>query len=52
MKKHAAILKPKFDVFLDTFDEEMSECGVFRWSRPEGGYFISVATLEGLAIAE
>ena len=49
MRKHAKLLKPKFDVFLETFEEEMGDTGIFTWSKPEGGYFISVDTLPGLA---
>ena len=40
MKKHAAILKPKFDLVLRIFDEELS--GLTKWSKPTGGYFISL----------
>ena len=40
MKKHAAILKPKFDLVLKIFDEELS--GLATWSKPTGGYFISL----------
>lgn len=40
MKKHAAILKPKFDLVLKIFDEELK--GLASWSKPTGGYFISL----------
>ena len=40
MKKHAAILKPKFDMVLRIFDEELK--GIATWSKPTGGYFISL----------
>ena len=40
MQKHAAILKPKFDIVLKTFDEELK--GLATWNRPTGGYFISL----------
>ena len=40
MKKHAAILKPQFDLVLKIFDEELS--GLATWSKPTGGYFISL----------
>lgn len=40
MKKHAAILKPKFDLVLRIFDEELK--GLATWSKPTGGYFISL----------
>ena len=40
MKKHAALLKPKFDLVLRIFDEELK--GLASWSKPTGGYFISL----------
>ena len=40
MKKHARILKPKFDLVLRIFDEELK--GIASWSKPTGGYFISL----------
>ena len=40
MKKHAEILKPKFDLVLKIFDEELK--GLATWSKPTGGYFISL----------
>ena len=40
MKKHALILKPKFDLVLKIFDEELQ--GLATWSKPTGGYFISL----------
>ncbi len=41
MKKHRAIIKPKFDAVLDTLDRELLPLGIGSWSRPKGGYFIS-----------
>ncbi|MBO7573813.1 MAG: aminotransferase [Bacilli bacterium] len=40
MKKHAKILKPKFDLVLKIFDEELKDIAI--WSKPTGGYFISL----------
>ena len=40
MQKHALILKPKFDLVLKIFDEELK--GLAKWSKPTGGYFISL----------
>jgi len=51
MKKHAAILKPKFDAVTAILDRELGESGVARWTRPEGGYFVSIDTREGCAKA-
>lgn len=49
MKKHAEILKPKFDVVIDTLSNELSELDILKWSKPKGGYFISIDTINGLA---
>jgi len=49
MKKHAAILKPKFDAVLDVLDKELAGAEIASWSRPNGGYFISIDTLGGCA---
>jgi DNA-binding transcriptional MocR family regulator len=49
MKKHAAILKPKFDAVLSVLDKELAANGIAEWSRPNGGYFISIDTLSGCA---
>jgi aspartate/methionine/tyrosine aminotransferase len=49
MKKHAAILKPKFDAVLDVLGNELAGSGIASWSRPKGGYFISIDTLDGCA---
>jgi DNA-binding transcriptional MocR family regulator len=51
MRKHARILKPKFDAVLDVLDRELAGTGVAEWSRPQGGYFISLDTLDGCAAA-
>jgi len=51
MKKHAAILKPKFDAVLKVLDEEIGDSGIAVWSRPKGGYFVSIDMLEGCANA-
>jgi len=49
MKKHAAILKPKFDAVINTFEKELSGKGIAEWTSPRGGYFISLNTLDGCA---
>ena len=40
MKKHASIMKPRFDMVLKMFDEQLN--GLATWSKPTGGYFISL----------
>lgn len=49
MKKHAAILRPKFETVLSTLDKEIKPYGIGTWFNPKGGYFISFNTLEGCA---
>ena len=49
MKKHAAILKPKFAMVLETLEREIAPCGIAEWQKPKGGYFVSVNTMEGIA---
>lgn len=49
MKKHAEILRPKFNIVLDTFARELSETGVAQWLSPKGGYFISLNVIDGCA---
>lgn len=49
MKKHAAIMKPKFDLVLDYFNKELSGKGIAEWIEPAGGYFISLDVMPGCA---
>ncbi|MBP5224343.1 MAG: aminotransferase class I/II-fold pyridoxal phosphate-dependent enzyme [Lachnospiraceae bacterium] len=49
MKKHAAILKPKFDLVEKMLSEGLGGLDIASWSKPEGGYFVSFNTLPGLA---
>ncbi len=49
MKRHAAILGPKFHAVLDALDREIAPCGVASWQKPCGGYFISFNAMEGTA---
>ncbi|MBM6921737.1 aminotransferase class I/II-fold pyridoxal phosphate-dependent enzyme [Phocea massiliensis] len=49
MKKHRALIEPKFNVVLDAFDKELSELGIASYTRPNGGYFISFDTMPGCA---
>ena len=49
MKKHAAILKPKFDTVINMLEKEIAPLGIGSWVRPEGGYFISFDSLNGCA---
>lgn len=49
MKKHAAILRPKFEIVLETLDKELSGLGIASWHKPNGGYFISLDVFPGCA---
>lgn len=49
MKKHAAILKPKFDAVISRLDAEIAPLGIACYNRPKGGYFVSLDTLPGCA---
>ncbi len=51
MKKHAALLRPKFEAVLDTLEKDLAGTGVGTWTKPLGGYFISFEGLEGTAKA-
>ncbi|MDO4519111.1 MAG: aminotransferase class I/II-fold pyridoxal phosphate-dependent enzyme [Eubacteriales bacterium] len=51
MRKHAMIIRPKFEIVLDTLDRELSGLGIGTWTNPHGGYFVSFDSLEGCAKA-
>ncbi len=45
MKKHAAIMKPKFDVVINALEKEIKPLGFANWNNPKGGYFVSFNTM-------
>jgi len=47
MNKHAKLLRPKFQAVDRIFTNEIS--GLATWSKPTGGYFVSLDTKDGLA---
>lgn len=49
MAKHRAIIAPKFKLVLDMLETEIGDLGVLEWNKPNGGYFISVNTLDDCA---
>ena len=51
MKKHAEILRPKFDAVFNTLSKELEGKGAGTWTKPKGGYFISFDAPEGCAKA-
>jgi DNA-binding transcriptional MocR family regulator len=51
MKKHAAIMRPKFEAVLAVLEEELGGLEIGDWTKPLGGYFISFDAMEGCAKA-
>ena len=49
MRKHADILRPKFEAVLDTLYRELGGLEIGSWVRPKGGYFIAFDAMEGCA---
>jgi DNA-binding transcriptional MocR family regulator len=49
MKKHAELLKPKFAKVDEVLTRELGDKGIASWSKPKGGYFISLDIMEGCA---
>jgi DNA-binding transcriptional MocR family regulator len=47
MKKHAAILRPKFEAVQSILKKELQHLDIAQWSQPAGGYFVSINTLDG-----
>ena len=51
MRKHAALMRPKFQAVLETLERELDGTGIGEWTNPNGGYFISFQSMEGCAKA-
>ena len=49
MRKHAAILRPKFDLVFRRLSEALDGTGTGSWTTPRGGYFLSFDARPGLA---
>lgn len=49
MKKHAEILRPKFETVLRRLESDIAPYGIGSWRAPKGGYFVSFDTLPGCA---
>jgi len=49
MRQQEAIIKPKFNVVLETLEAKLGGKYLASWSTPQGGYFISLNTLPGCA---
>lgn len=49
MRKHADMMRPKFEATLAVLEEELGDTGIGSWTKPHGGYFISFESLDGCA---
>ena len=49
MKRHAAIMAPKFRVVSEYLNREIGPLGFANWVDPKGGYFVSLNTMPGTA---
>ena len=49
MLRHAEILKPKFEAVLSAFEKNLAGKGIAEWTKPNGGYFISLDVCNGCA---
>lgn len=49
MEKHASILRPKFQTVYDTLEANFEPNDIVSWTKPNGGYFVSVDVLSGSA---
>ena len=51
MKKHAELMRPKFEAVENGLEKELAGLGIGTWTKPNGGYFISFDAMEGCAKA-
>lgn len=49
MNKHAALIGPKFAAVDEALNRHLAGKGIATWTKPEGGYFVSVDVLDGCA---
>ena len=49
MEKQRALIAPKFQAVLDALEARLGGTGAATWTKPEGGYFITVDTVDGAA---
>ncbi|MEC7554605.1 MAG: aminotransferase class I/II-fold pyridoxal phosphate-dependent enzyme [Pseudomonadota bacterium] len=49
MEQHATILRPKFALVDRMLSEQLGALDIASWTQPNGGYFISLDVLPGLA---
>lgn len=51
MKKHADLMRPKFEAVENTLEKELAGLEIGTWTKPNGGYFISFNAMDGCAKA-
>ena len=49
MRRHADILRPNFDMCLNTFEKDLAGIGAGEWTKPDGGFFITFTAKPGCA---
>ncbi len=49
MKRHAEILRPKFEIVLTALEKNLGGKGIADWTKPNGGYFVSLNVTAGCA---
>ncbi|MBQ3927584.1 MAG: aminotransferase class I/II-fold pyridoxal phosphate-dependent enzyme [Clostridia bacterium] len=49
MEKHAQILRPRFELVMKKLAEGLGGTGCADWTKPKGGYFVSLYTMDGCA---
>jgi DNA-binding transcriptional MocR family regulator len=49
MKELAEIIRPKFEIVEETLVRDLKPTGIARWTKPLGGYFVSLYLLDGTA---
>ncbi len=49
MTQHRALIAPKFQKVLDIFGEKLAHVPDVSWTKPKGGYFISLSVPKGCA---
>lgn len=49
MLKQAELLRPKFEIVQQILEQDLGGCGIAHWTRPLGGYFVSLFVMKGCA---
>ncbi|WP_020553713.1 aminotransferase class I/II-fold pyridoxal phosphate-dependent enzyme [Embleya scabrispora] len=49
MRLHRELLAPRFEAVYEVLERELGPLGIATWTRPEGGYFVSLQVPDGCA---